>query len=113
MAAHIEGHRSIKKQLQATADHQFEKLAQDVYDEVGLKEKILLCTVIKADRRQTQASWLATTQGRTILSGSDQYVAVFLPLNPKFSATRNQLRQKLAKYDDREFAILVIDVLKV
>ncbi|VDK49514.1 unnamed protein product [Cylicostephanus goldi] len=33
-------------------------------------------------------------------------------MNPAFSATRNQLRQKLAKYDVREFATLIIDVLK-
>lgn len=98
LAGNLEGHRSLKKQLQVTTDQQFEKLAQDVYDE--------------ADRRQTHAAWAATTQGKTILSGNDQYVAVFLPLNPGFSATRNQLRQKLAKYDDREFAALAIDILK-
>ena len=34
MAGHLDGHRAVKKQLQNTTDWQFEKLAQDVYDEV-------------------------------------------------------------------------------
>nr|CDJ94336.1 Arf GTPase activating protein and Ankyrin and Spa2 homology (SHD) of GIT domain containing protein [Haemonchus contortus] len=81
----------------ALPDCAFEKLLQDVYDEV--------------DRRETQAAWMAMNQGK-ITSGNEQCVAVFLPLNTSFSATRNQLRQKLAKYDVREFATLIIDVLK-
>ncbi len=36
----------------------------------------------------------------------------FVKLNQKLSATRNQLRQKLAKFDLREFSQLLIDVLK-
>ncbi|PIO77256.1 ankyrin repeat protein, partial [Teladorsagia circumcincta] len=62
----VETLRSVRLKIEALPDCAFEKLLQDVYDE----------------------------------------------LNPSFSATRNQLRQKLAKYDVREFATLIIDVLK-
>ena len=37
----------------------------------------------------------------------------FLPVNPDYGTTRNQGRQKLARLDAREFAVLVRDVLKV
>lgn len=93
----LETLRSVRLKIEALPDCAFEKLLQDVYDEV--------------DRRETQAAWMAVNQGK-ITSGNEQCVAVFLPLNPSFSATRNQLRQKLAKYDVREFATLIIDVLK-
>ncbi|XGW32350.1 hypothetical protein V3C99_017138 [Haemonchus contortus] len=93
----VETLRSVRLKIQALPDCAFEKLLQDVYDEV--------------DRRETQAAWMAMNQGK-ITSGNEQCVAVFLPLNTSFSATRNQLRQKLAKYDVREFATLIIDVLK-
>ncbi|KHJ97186.1 ankyrin repeat protein [Oesophagostomum dentatum] len=93
----VETLRSVRLKIQALPDCAFEKLLQDVYDEV--------------DRREVQAAWIAMNQGK-ITSGNEQCVAVFLPLNPAFSATRNQLRQKLAKYDVREFATLIIDVLK-
>jgi hypothetical protein len=36
---------------------------------------------------------------------------IFKP-NPDFSATRNQLRQKLAKYGSHEFSQMIIDLLK-
>lgn len=36
----------------------------------------------------------------------------FLPVNPDYGTTRNQGRQKLARLDAREFAVLVRDVLK-
>ncbi|KJH42436.1 ankyrin repeat protein [Dictyocaulus viviparus] len=127
----VETLRPVRLQIQSLPDVVFEKLLQDVYDEV--------------DRRETQAAWMAMNQGK-ITSGNEQCVAVFLPLlnikaierwwslgfvngvfmfiivtiydavlqelNPSFSATRNQLRQKLAKFDVREFATLIIDVLK-
>ncbi|KAK5974543.1 GTP-ase activating protein for Arf containing protein variant [Trichostrongylus colubriformis] len=93
----VETLRSVRLKIQSLPDCAFEKLLQDIYDEV--------------DRRETQAAWMAMNQGK-ITSGNEQCVAVFLPLNPSFSATRNQLRQKLAKYDVREFATLIIDVLK-
>lgn len=93
----VETLRSVWFKIQALPDFIFEKLLQDVYDEV--------------DRRETQAAWMSMNQGK-ITSGNEQYVAVFLPLNPSFSATRNQLRQKLAKFNVREFATLIIHVLK-
>ena len=35
----------------------------------------------------------------------------FLPVNPGLSAVRNQGRQKLARFNAREFATLIIDIL--
>lgn len=88
----------VRQQLHSAPPHFFERIIQDVYDEV--------------DRRETVAAWNATMQGmQPIHLGNDQCVAVFLPPNPELSATRNQLRQKLAKCDVREFAMLIIDVL--
>ncbi|KHN87011.1 ARF GTPase-activating protein GIT2 [Toxocara canis] len=94
-SAHL---KDVRKQLRSAPAHYFERIIQDVYDEV--------------DRRETVAAWNATMQGlQPIHLGNDQCIAVFLPPNPELSATRNQLRQKLAKCDVREFATLIIDVL--
>uniref|UniRef100_A0A915BFU0 Arf-GAP domain-containing protein n=1 Tax=Parascaris univalens TaxID=6257 RepID=A0A915BFU0_PARUN len=88
----------IRKQLRTVPASCFERIMQDVYDEV--------------DRRETVAAWFAITQGtQPSHLGSDQCVAAFLPPNPQLSATRNQLRQKLAVCDARELATLIIDAL--
>lgn len=42
---------------------------------------------------------------------SDRQSVPFLPVNPDFSSTRNQGRQKLARFNAREFATLIIDIL--
>uniref|UniRef100_A0A4W5L271 G protein-coupled receptor kinase interacting ArfGAP 2a n=1 Tax=Hucho hucho TaxID=62062 RepID=A0A4W5L271_9TELE len=77
------------------SNHLFEELAMDVYDEV--------------DRRETDAVWLATQNHSTLVT--DTTVVPFLPVNPEYSATRNQGRQKLARFNAHEFATLVIDIL--
>jgi hypothetical protein len=41
----------------------------------------------------------------------DRCPVPFLPVNPDFSSTRNQGRQKLARFNPREFATLIIDIL--
>ncbi|XP_008324091.1 ARF GTPase-activating protein GIT2-like isoform X3 [Cynoglossus semilaevis] len=84
-----------KKKLQSLSNHQFEELAMDVYDEV--------------DRRETDAVWLATQNHSTLVT--DTTVVPFLPVNPEYSSTRNQGRQKLARFSAHEFATLVIDIL--
>ncbi|VDK46338.1 unnamed protein product [Anisakis simplex] len=90
--------KTVRKQLRTAPASFFERITQDVYDEV--------------DRRETMAAWNATMQGlQPIHLGNDQCVAVFLPPNHEMSAIRNQLRQKLAKCGPREFAMLIIDVL--
>uniref|UniRef100_A0A8C7P0R5 G protein-coupled receptor kinase interacting ArfGAP 2a n=1 Tax=Oncorhynchus mykiss TaxID=8022 RepID=A0A8C7P0R5_ONCMY len=76
-------------------NHLFEELAMDVYDEV--------------DRRETDAVWLATQNHSTLVT--DTTVVPFLPVNPEYSSTRNQGRQKLARFNAHEFATLVIDIL--
>uniref|UniRef100_A0A8C7G593 G protein-coupled receptor kinase interacting ArfGAP 2a n=1 Tax=Oncorhynchus kisutch TaxID=8019 RepID=A0A8C7G593_ONCKI len=77
------------------SNHLFEELAMDVYDEV--------------DRRETDAVWLATQNHSTLVT--DTTVVPFLPVNPEYSSTRNQGRQKLARFNAHEFATLVIDIL--
>uniref|UniRef100_A0A7N6ACH6 Arf-GAP domain-containing protein n=1 Tax=Anabas testudineus TaxID=64144 RepID=A0A7N6ACH6_ANATE len=76
-------------------NRQFEELAMDVYDEV--------------DRRETDAVWLTTQNHSTLVT--DTTVVPFLPVNPEYSSTRNQGRQKLARFSAHEFATLVIDIL--
>uniref|UniRef100_A0A3Q3ENQ7 G protein-coupled receptor kinase interacting ArfGAP 2a n=1 Tax=Labrus bergylta TaxID=56723 RepID=A0A3Q3ENQ7_9LABR len=76
-------------------NHLFEELAMDVYDEV--------------DRRETDAVWLATQNHSTLVT--ETTVVPFLPVNPEYSSTRNQGRQKLARFNAHEFATLVIDIL--
>uniref|UniRef100_A0A8C8BNY3 GIT ArfGAP 2 n=1 Tax=Otus sunia TaxID=257818 RepID=A0A8C8BNY3_9STRI len=71
------------------------ELAMDVYDEV--------------DRRETDAVWLATQNHSTLVT--ETTVVPFLPVNPEYSSTRNQGRQKLARFNAHEFATLVIDIL--
>ncbi|KAF0289794.1 ARF GTPase-activating protein GIT2 [Amphibalanus amphitrite] len=70
------------------------ELAADVYDEV--------------DRRETDAHWLAQHPAATSGPGS----VPFLPVNPEFSSTRNQGRQKLARFTAPEFRALIVDVLQ-
>lgn len=67
----------------------------DVYDEV--------------DRRENDAVWLATQNHSTLVT--ERSAVPFLPVNPEYSATRNQGRQKLARFNAREFATLIIDIL--
>lgn len=67
----------------------------DVYDEV--------------DRRETDAVWLVTQNHSSLVT--DTTLVPFLPVNPEYSSTRNQGRQKLARFNAHEFATLVIDIL--
>ncbi|XP_035760960.1 ARF GTPase-activating protein GIT2a isoform X10 [Neolamprologus brichardi] len=87
--------KAAKKKLQSLSNHLFEELAMDVYDEV--------------DRRETDAVWLATQNHSTLVT--ETTVVPFLPVNPEYSSTRNQGRQKLARFNVHEFATLVIDIL--
>ncbi len=65
----------------------------------------------EVDRRETDAAWLASMSPHEVSLVNERYIVPFLPVNPEFSATRNQSRQKLAKFNAREFASLIIDVL--
>ncbi|XP_056612581.1 ARF GTPase-activating protein GIT1 isoform X1 [Triplophysa dalaica] len=87
--------KAAKKKLQALNNHLFEELAMDVYDEV--------------DRRENDAVWLTTQNHSTLVT--ERSAVPFLPVNPEYSATRNQGRQKLARFNAREFATLIIDIL--
>ncbi|XP_056601052.1 ARF GTPase-activating protein GIT2a isoform X7 [Triplophysa dalaica] len=87
--------KAAKRKLQSLSDHLFEELAMDVYDEV--------------DRRETDAVWLATQNHSALVT--ETTVVPFLPVNPEYSSTRNQGRQKLARFNAHEFATLVIDIL--
>ncbi|XP_057207060.1 ARF GTPase-activating protein GIT1 isoform X3 [Triplophysa rosa] len=87
--------KAAKKKLQALNNRLFEELAMDVYDEV--------------DRRENDAVWLTTQNHSTLVT--ERSAVPFLPVNPEYSATRNQGRQKLARFKAREFATLIIDIL--
>ncbi|XP_028904746.1 ARF GTPase-activating protein GIT2 isoform X1 [Ornithorhynchus anatinus] len=87
--------KAAKKKLQSLSNHLFEELAMDVYDEV--------------DRRETDAVWLTTQNHSTLVT--ETTVVPFLPVNPDYSSTRNQGRQKLARFNAHEFATLVTDIL--
>lgn len=69
----------------------FEELMMDLYDEV--------------DRRETEAVWSTSALNPEIGA------VPFLPVNPLLSATRNQGRQKLARFTPVQFAGLLTDVL--
>uniref|UniRef100_A0A182WWC8 Arf-GAP domain-containing protein n=1 Tax=Anopheles quadriannulatus TaxID=34691 RepID=A0A182WWC8_ANOQN len=77
--------------LQLVPNRMFEELVMDLYDEV--------------DRRETEAIWATSTLN------PDSGAVPFLPTNPHLSATRNQGRQKLARFSQQEFAGLLMDVL--
>uniref|UniRef100_A0AAQ4PP39 GIT ArfGAP 1 n=1 Tax=Gasterosteus aculeatus aculeatus TaxID=481459 RepID=A0AAQ4PP39_GASAC len=87
--------KAAKKKLQALNNRLFEELAMDVYDEV--------------DRRENDAVWLTTQNHSTLVT--ERSAVPFLPVNPEYSATRNQGRQKLARFNAREFDTLIIDIL--
>ncbi|CAD7014714.1 ARF GTPase-activating protein GIT2 [Ceratitis capitata] len=80
-----------RNRLQVVPNKMFEELVMDLYDEV--------------DRRENEAIWATST-----LNGENVAVP-FLPANPFLSATRNQGRQKLARFSRKEFAGLLTDVL--
>ncbi|CAH1969209.1 unnamed protein product [Acanthoscelides obtectus] len=77
--------------LQKINNTLFEELAMDVFDEV--------------DRRETEAIWLSC--GDT----TDFNGVPFLPVDNTLSTTRNQGRQKLARFSTPEFKSLVYDIL--
>ncbi|KAL1494896.1 hypothetical protein ABEB36_010410 [Hypothenemus hampei] len=77
--------------LQKLPNHVFEELVMDVYDEV--------------DRRQTEAIWLSCADT------TDLNAVPFLPVDNTLSSTRNQGRQKLARFSTPELKTLVYDIL--
>ncbi|XP_064080865.1 ARF GTPase-activating protein GIT2-like isoform X2 [Macrobrachium nipponense] len=87
--------KEARSKLQNLSNNLFEELACDVYDEV--------------DRRETDSTWLSLQNQSALVS--DRCTVPFLPVNPEYSSTRNQGRQKLARFNAREFATLIIDVL--
>lgn len=80
-----------RNKLQLIPNKMFEELVMDLYDEV--------------DRRETEAIWATSSLN------PETGAVLFLPTNPHLSATRNQGRQKLARFNPVEFAGLLTDVL--
>lgn len=88
--------------LQLIPNKIFEELVMDVYDEI--------------DRREMESVWATSQQSAATAGGGGAGLEVvgavpFLPTNPHLSATRNQGRQKLARFSAVEFVGLVTDVL--
>ncbi|XP_046840388.1 ARF GTPase-activating protein GIT2-like [Xenia sp. Carnegie-2017] len=90
-----ENAKLAKQKLQLLSNHLFEELSSDVYDEV--------------DRRETDATWIATQNHSDLVN--DRTAVPFLPVNPSYSSTRNQGRQKLALFNAQEFSTLVLDII--
>ncbi|CAK8692828.1 unnamed protein product [Clavelina lepadiformis] len=86
-----------RKRLQALSNQIFEELAMDVYDEV--------------DRRETEQIWQEVRQVGAKIVPNDHIAVPFLTVNPDYTTTRNQGRQKLARFTPREFAVLISDIL--
>jgi len=87
--------KEARCKLRTLNNRLFEELCSDVYDEV--------------DRRENDAVWLATQSHHKLVS--DHTAVPFLPVNPAFTSTRNQGRQKLARFNALEFATLIVDIL--
>ncbi len=79
-----EERRVAKRKLQGLSNSVFEELAMDVYDEV--------------DRRETDEVWAKAASSSSSSSSSKAAIIPFLPVNPEYGTTRNQGRQKLARY---------------
>lgn len=47
----------------------------------------------------------------TTASLPEKCTVPFLPVNPQLSSTRNQGRQKLARFTQKEFTTLIVDLL--
>ncbi|XP_050314780.1 ARF GTPase-activating protein Git [Anthonomus grandis grandis] len=77
--------------LRKLPNHVFEELVMDVYDEV--------------DRRQTESIWLSCADT------TDLNDVPFLPVDNTLTTTRNQGRQKLARFTTPELKSLVYDIL--
>ncbi|CAF0909381.1 unnamed protein product [Adineta steineri] len=82
-----------RQKLQQLTDPLFEDLAMDVYDEI--------------ERRDLKTIWHLQVDKALI----PLHVVPFLSVNPSFSATRNQGRQKLARYELKEFYTFIHDIL--
>ncbi|CAH0380490.1 unnamed protein product [Bemisia tabaci] len=89
--------KNARQKLQQLPNKQFEDLVMDVYDEI--------------DRRETEAIWLSSLVSLEHEKQKQAASVPFLPVNPELSTMRNQGRQKLARFNGREFISLVIDVL--
>ncbi|CAF3403206.1 unnamed protein product [Rotaria socialis] len=84
---------AARQKLQQLPNSIFEDLAMDVFDEV--------------ERRELKTIWHAQVDQELI----PLHVVPFLPVNPSFSATRNQGRQKLARYELKNFNRFIYDIL--
>ncbi|CRL00167.1 CLUMA_CG013443, isoform A [Clunio marinus] len=88
----INEHLKIARgKLQLIPNKMFEELVMDLYEEV--------------DRREMETIW-STCSPNPEVGG-----VPFLPTNPHLSATRNQGRQKLARFSHVEFCGLLSDIL--
>jgi len=87
-----------KDKLKALNNLIFEELAEDVFDEV--------------DRRESVQMWRNCSLGGARMRKKHEYdLPPFLKLNNEYSSTRNQGRQKLARFTEQEFLCLIHDVL--
>ncbi|CAF0953229.1 unnamed protein product [Brachionus calyciflorus] len=79
--------------LNELPDHLFEEISKDIYDEM--------------DRRQLETIWKCTV-GHNLINEA----IPFLVIKSCFTQTRNQLRQKLARFNTYEFSGLLLEILQ-
>ena len=115
-------HRRIKRKDKTTmhylchssnlAANACEQLLTNTYRQLNNKAVCIVMLSLKGVARQNFfciAVWLQSQTDNSLVS--DRQTVPFLPVNPEFSSTRNQGRQKLARFNAREFATLIIDIL--
>lgn len=89
----LEMSQNTKLNFEQLPDHLFEELCKDIYDEL--------------DRRQIETIWKSCV-GPNLVNEP----IPFLIIKSCFTQTRNQLRQKLARFNANEFSSLLTEILK-
>lgn len=84
---------NTKYKLQQLSDDLFEELCKDIYDEM--------------DRRQIESIWKCTVNANLV-----NEAIPFLMIKSCFTQTRNQLRQKLARFSSAEFSTLLVELIR-
>lgn len=98
--------------LQLIPNKMFEELVMDLYDEVDRREtEASKISQAVPSLYRTNTSFHLVPVWATSALNPEIGAVPFLPTNPHLSATRNQGRQKLARFSPNEFVGLLTDVL--
>ncbi|KAI0985266.1 hypothetical protein GJ496_000149 [Pomphorhynchus laevis] len=102
-AAAVSGlNRSGRTELQQLPETSFAELLKDIYDEIERRDTNQLFTLL--------ADWKCRSNESLGRQNYEKLIVPFLPVIPHLSATRNQGRQKLARFSTIDFYLFMIDV---